>query len=141
MNISSVTKNNFSKALALIKTCGLPTEDISDATKLFVASEDDEILGTIGVEFYNTVALLRSLAIKQEKRSQGSGKQLVEFIERFAKQNGVKELILLTTTAKDFFTKRAYQTIERNNVPEEIKQSTEFTTTCPSTAVIMKKTL
>lgn len=141
MNISAANQNNFTKALALIKECGLPTEDISDTTKLFVVSEENEITGTIGIELYNGIALLRSLAIKQERRSRGSGKQLVEFIERFAKQNGIKELVLLTTTAKDFFTKRAYQCIERSDIPEEIKQSTEFTSTCPSTAIVMKKIL
>jgi amino-acid N-acetyltransferase len=65
----------------------------------------------------------------------------VEYIEKIAKQNAVKELILLTTTASDYFSKKAYRTIERNNVPEEIKKSSEFSSTCPSSAVIMKKVL
>ena len=141
MNISEVNQNSFSKAVALIKASGLPTEDISDITKLFAATEGDEVLGTIGIEFYDKVALLRSLAVTEVMRSKGLGKQLVEFIERFAKQNGAMELILLTTTAADFFTKKAYQPIERNNVPDAIKQSTEFTSTCPSSAILMRKSL
>jgi amino-acid N-acetyltransferase len=141
MCINEVNQNGFSEALALIKRNGLPIEDISTSTKLFSITKDNEIAGTIGIEFYNQVALLRSLAVAKTYRSQGIGGKLVEYIEKFAKQNAVKELILLTTTASDYFSKRAYQTIERNHVPEEIKKCSEFSSTCPSSAVIMKKVL
>ena len=141
MRINEVNQNGFSEALALIKRNSLPIEDISTSTKLFSITKDNEIAGTIGIEFYNKVALLRSLAVTETYRSKGIGGKLVEHIEKFAKQNAVKELILLTTTASDYFSKRAYQTIERNHVPEEIKKSSEFSSTCPSSAVIMKKVL
>jgi amino-acid N-acetyltransferase len=141
MRINEVNQNGFLEALALIKRNGLPIEDISTSTKLFSITKDNEIAGTIGIEFYNQVALLRSLAVAETYRSKGIGGKLVEHIEKIAKQNAVKELILLTTTASDYFSKKAYRTIERNNVPEEIKKSSEFSSTCPSSAVIMKKVL
>jgi amino-acid N-acetyltransferase len=141
MNINEVNQNSFSKVIALLKSCGLPTEDISDTTKLFFAVDGNEILGTIGIEFYDDVALLRSLAVIQEKQGQGLGKQLVEFIEVFAKQSGAKELILLTTSAEEFFIKNFYHVVEKNSIPGKIKQSSEFTSTCPSTAIAMKKVL
>lgn len=141
MEISQISQNTFSNALALLKKSNLPTEDISELTKLFVATNNNEVVGTVGIEFYNDVALLRSLAVKDAYRSKGIGRQLVNHIETFAKLNGAKELVLLTTTAADYFSKRAYQNIERNNVPEEIKKSSEFSLTCPSSAIIMKKVL
>lgn len=141
MEISQISQNTFSNALALLKKSNLPTEDISELTKLFVATNNNEVVGTVGIEFYNDVALLRSLAVKDAYRSKGIGRQLVNHIETFAKLNGAKELVLLTTTATDYFSKRAYQNIERNNVPEEIKKSSEFSLTCPSSAIIMKKVL
>jgi amino-acid N-acetyltransferase len=122
MRINEVNQNGLSKALALIKRNGLPIEDISISTKLFCITKDNEIIGTIGIEFYNHVALLRSLAVAETYRSKGIGEKLVDYIEKFAKQNDVKELILLTTTASDYFIKRAYQIIERNDVPEETKK-------------------
>ena len=141
MCINEVNQNGFSEALALIKRNGLPIEDISSSTKLFSITKDNEIAGTIGIEFHNQVALLRSLAVTETYRSKGIGGKLVEYIEKFAKQNAVKELILLTTTASGYFRKKAYQIIERNNVPEEIKKSSEFSSTCPSSAILMKKVL
>jgi amino-acid N-acetyltransferase len=141
MEIRQISQNTFSKSLELLQKNNLPTEDISGATKLFAAADNDEVVGTIGIEFYKGAALLRSLVVTEAYQGKGLGRKLVEHIENFAKENGAKELILLTTTASDYFTKRAYQTIQRNNVPEELKKSSQYTSTCPSSAITMKKSL
>ena len=108
---------------------------------MFAVIDGNEIIGTIGVEFYNSVALLRSFAVTNEARGKGVGKELLEFLENFAKQNGANKLFLLTTTASEYFQKKAFQVIDRNAVPREVKQSTEFKSTCPSSAIVMKKDL
>lgn len=141
MVISEINQNNFSKAIALLKKNNLPMEDISDRTKLFAVIEDNDVIGTIGIELYHSVALLRSLAVTTEKRSQGIANKLIAFLENFSKQNGANQLVLLTTTASGYFQKKGFEVIDRNNVPAEIKQSTEFTSTCPASAIVMKKDL
>ena len=139
--INQVTQNSFSDAVALLKQNNLPTEDITELTKLFSIVENDKVIATIGLELYEKIGLLRSFAVDEEYRSKGVGSQLVNFIEDFAKQNGIKEIVLLTTTAAEYFTKRNYQAIHRENIPGEIKNSSEFKSTCPSSAVVMKKLL
>jgi amino-acid N-acetyltransferase len=141
MNISEINQNNLSKAISLLKDCNLPTNDITGATKLFVVTEGNEVIGTVGVEFYQKHALIRSVAVNNNNRSKGTGKFLIGFIEDFARGNGISELFLLTTTAAEFFSKLSYQIIKREDVPATIQQSSEFTSTCPSSATIMKKTL
>jgi arsenate reductase (thioredoxin) len=141
MNISEINQNNFSKAIALLKSNSLPTEDITNATKLFVATEGNDVIGTIGIELYDTLGLLRSLAVNNAYRGKGAGKKLMTFIEAFAKNNDIKELFLLTTTASAFFSNLSYEQIKREDTPPAIKQSTEFTATCPSSAIVMKKNL
>ena len=141
MNISEINQNNFAKAITLLKQCNLPTEDISDTTKLFVITEGDEIIGTVGIEFYDNHALLRSLAVNNSDRSKGTGKMLVRFIEDFAKSNAINELFLLTTTAAEFFSRLSYSNIPREALPATIQQSSEFTSTCPLSATAMKKIL
>lgn len=139
--INQVTQNNFSDAVALLKQNNLPTEDITEITKLFSIVDNDKVIATIGLELYEKIGLLRSFAVDEEYRSKGVGSQLVNFIEDFAQQNGIKEIVLLTTTAAEYFTKRNYQAIHRENIPGEIKNSSEFKSTCPSSAVVMKKLL
>ena len=88
MEINQVSQNTFSSAIKLLKENNLPTEDISELTKLFAAIIDNEVAGTVGIEFYKDVALLRSLAVREDYRTKGLGRQLVNYIETFAKRNG-----------------------------------------------------
>lgn len=141
MNIAPLTQNNFSSALHLLKKNNLPTEDISEVTKLFVLEDEQRVVGTIALEHSGTEALLRSLSVDQEKRNNGYGKALVDFIEDHAKYQGVKDLYLLTTTADQFFTKHGYTVVDRSTVPEFIQSTSEFSSVCPSSAIVMKKKL
>jgi amino-acid N-acetyltransferase len=141
MRITTVTQDNFSKALALINKCNLPTEDITGTTKLFAAIDNNKVLGTIGVEVYGSTALLRSFAVMEEARSKGIGNELLLFLEEYIKQNGIKKLALLTTTAAEYFARKGFQILDRENTPVEITGSSEFKSTCPSSAIVMKKDL
>ncbi len=55
--------------------------------------------------------------------------------------NGIEALVLLTETAEAFFTRHGYLVIERESVPDEIKQSAEFQSLCPDSAICMTKSL
>lgn len=141
MDIYPATQNNFSAALALLRKNNLPADDITDTTHLFVLTDNDEVVGTVALESAGKSGLLRSLCVADEARNNGAGQRLVNFIERYAQQNGVHDLYLLTTTADKYFGKKGYTRIDRTAVPAEIKNTSEFASVCPSTAVVMKKTL
>ena len=141
MLIAPLTQNNFSAALDLIKKNDLPADDISDQTKLFVIEENNAVIGTVGIELYGKEALLRSLSVDANKRSLGIGKQLVDFIENFATRQQASNIYLLTTTAEKFFHKKEYIVVNREDVPEIIRSSSEFSKVCPASAIVMKKQL
>ncbi|MEF8850839.1 MAG: hypothetical protein V5A44_01330 [Haloarculaceae archaeon] len=50
-------------------------------------------------------------------------------------------MYLLTTTARGFFENRDYETVGRETVPEAVHETTEFAGVCPSTAVVLEKSL
>lgn len=139
MNIVPASQNNFSAAIGLLKKNNLPTEDLNPAKHLFVVEEDDKVVATIAVEYDHHNALLRSLSVAKEKRNSGIGRMLVEFIEDLVQKQGVQTIYLLTTTASDFFLKRAYKIIDRNAVPEFIKTTNEYSVLCPLSSTLMKK--
>ena len=141
MTIAPVNRENIISVIDLLKKNNLPAEDISEITKLFVLENNQAVAGTIAIEHSGTEGLLRSLAVSEENRNKGSGIRLVEFIEGYGKDHGVKNLYLLTTTAEKFFEKRGYVAIDRKAVPEFIKMTSEFSSVCPSSAVLMKKQL
>ena len=120
----------------LLSAAGLPVEDLSVAMlDAFVVAADSEVcVGVVGLEVYESNALLRSLAVEQRHRSRGLGTRLIDAIETEAKARGVTAVYLLTTTATTFFERLGYTTHDRAAVPPSIAATTEFSSLCPDTA-------
>lgn len=141
MNIVPASQNSFTKAIRLLESCGLPTKDIHPGMQLFVVEQDDKVMATVAVEYDWEHALLRSLSVDENSRKKGMGEELVSFAENYVRQQGVQAIFILTTTAADFFSKRGYSEIERTDIPLFIQNTSEFSSTCPASATIMKKFL
>ncbi|MES2847515.1 MAG: arsenic resistance N-acetyltransferase ArsN2 [Bacteroidota bacterium] len=128
-------------AIAMLVQHNLPTTDIDDDKLLYILLDGENPIGTAGLEIFDDCALLRSVSVVKEEQGKGYGKIINDEIEKFAKESGINCMYLLTTTAKDFFDKQGYCSIKREETPEAIKQTAEFTSLCPSSAVVMKKRL
>jgi amino-acid N-acetyltransferase len=123
----------------LLQRAGLPTADLTCAPDLQISMLEAEgrVVGLIGLERFGAGRLLRSLAVTPECRSRGLGHELVAHLERNGHAAGIERLVLLTETAEGFFRGLGYVPIDRRNVPEAIKQSAEFRSLCPASAVCM----
>ncbi len=141
MHIEPVNEQTLPDALDLLKLNGLPINDIGPQTQLFVLSENDHIAATVGIENFGDTALLRSVSVSPGIQKKGLGKELVKQIELKAREKGIKEIYLLTETARDFFSKLDYQLANREQVPESIRTSGQFSSTCPASATLMHKAL
>nr|WP_320054409.1 arsenic resistance N-acetyltransferase ArsN2 [uncultured Acetobacteroides sp.] len=126
---------------SLLAANHLPTADIADDTvRLFEVRQNNELIGTVGVEHYGHTGLLRSLAVEDSHKSKGIGQQLVAHVLCYCLSKQITELYLLTTTAPKYFEKLGFQQISRDSVSAEIKQTREFKDICPNSAVVMLKT-
>jgi len=143
MQIIPADSDNETEIKQILESCGLPTADLS-AEKLvefLILCDGEALAGVIGLERYGRVGLLRSLAVQPELRDQGRGGQLIQQIEKRAREQGVKELYLLTTTAEGFFARHGYLRVPRESAPTEIRSTAEFRELCPDSAVLMRKLL
>jgi amino-acid N-acetyltransferase len=138
-----LTHPSESELKRLLTESGLPTSDLSEGhlAQFFGCGQDPELEGVVGLEVYGDVALLRSLAVAPGRRGSGLGSRLVAHAERHARENGVKSLYLLTTTAEDFFLRRGYAKISREEAPAAIKATKEFSGICPVSSAFMVKYL
>jgi len=126
----------------LLKTNNLPTNDLGTGQRIFlVALSDGKTVGCVAVELYGNAGLLRSLAVNNDFRGKGIGHKLVAEAENWGRDNGLKCLYLLTTTAAEFFPKIGWSNTDRASVPENVALSSEFASVCPSSAVCMTKNL
>ena len=128
----------------ILNQAGLPYSDIADIKWLdFIGwRQDSKIVGIAGMEQCGSQALLRSVAIVPQYRSQGIGKKLVAELHDRAQRRSVTECYLLTLDAENYFDKIFdYQIIERLDAPHDIANSSQFTGVCPASATLMKKLL
>jgi len=140
VNIRLANDEDVVAILQLLKTNDLPVSDLGKGHRIFfVAVTDQRTIGCVAVEIYETVGLLRSVAVKEDFRQNGIGQQLVSQAEKWSSENGLESLFLLTTTASEFFAKRGWQITERNSVPDSIASSSEFASICPTSAICMVK--
>ncbi len=142
IKIRPATTNDAGSVFELLQNNNLPVIDIDKALPdFFVAEADNQIAGVIGLEKYDHYGLLRSMTTNAAYRNQGIASKLVDALFRHANMLGLKEIYLLTETAKDYFLKKAFVPIERNEVPDSVKESPEFSHLCPTSATIMKKSI
>ncbi len=128
---------------ALLERCDLPTSDLEahHLEHFLACGRADNLSGVVGLEFFGKIALLRSLAVVDEVRGLGFGNALVVGAEQYAVTKGVCELYLLTMTAEIFFQRLEYVTVDRDNVPDTIRGTQQFSGLCPDSAVVMVKKL
>ena len=140
MEARVITKHSsLGDVLELLRESKLPYQDIDLRNNLFISyhGEEGRMIGSGGLEFYSNYALLRSVAVDEAHRGKSIGKKIVEDLLSRAKEKSIHEVYLLTETAHEFFLKRGFADIARNNVPIEVKASTEFSSVCPDSASAM----
>lgn len=144
MNIEfkKTSPEKVAELLSLLQKANLPVNDIGEKVELFSLENNEDIIGTAGLEIEGQIGLLRSISVIESQKGKGYGHLIVQNLETYAQTQNIKELYLLTTTAKDFFEKKCnYDVVERVNVPTEIQNSQQFASVCPASAVVMKKSL
>ena len=128
-------------ALDLIRRSDLPDKDVAERFgHYFVVHEDDgRVVGVAGLEVHGEDGLLRSVAVNADYRRQGLGSSLVEAAVERAQKLELRSVYLLTTDAQDYFVRVGFVECPRDEAPPAIRESWEFTTGCPETAVFMKR--
>jgi amino-acid N-acetyltransferase len=125
--------------LDLLDRSDLPRDGLADHLGLaLVAREGERVVGSAAVERYGDAGLLRSVAVDPAYRGQGLGAQLVGAALDLARQEGVKTVYLLTTSAPDYFPRFGFHLVTRDDVAPAVRQSVEFTSACPASALVMQ---
>lgn len=117
----------------------LPHTDVKIEGSLYLGYHDEHgnLIGSGGLELYGQAALLRSVAVAETFRGHSIGKQIVDDMVAKARSLRMKSIYLLTETAQHFFLKKGFEDISRNEVPQPVRESTEFSHICPTSATCM----
>ena len=139
--IRSPRASDYLPVRQMLVDATLPVNDFAPEHLAFVASDDGKPVAAIGCEKLGDVWLLRSLVVATGQRSRGLGAKLVAALEADASEQGVGEIWLLTIDADGFFESLGYRRRERDQAPEVIQGTAEFSDLCPASAVLISKSL
>lgn len=123
---------------SLLSAANLPLDGAQDHLMEFVlAFRDEELIGTAALEKYGDYGLLRSVAVIASEHGRGLGAALTQQLIDRARRDQLRGIVLLTTTAADYFPRFGFTRIDRADVPFPVQASIEFQSACPQSAVVM----
>ena len=128
--------------IRLLKEADLLTEDLPESLSNFLlAKEGKALVGVAGLELFGSVGLLRSVAVSPAHQGKGIAGRMVEQLLAGADQQELQAVYLITTTADRYFDRYGFTAVDRQQVPEAIQQTRQFSGLCPTSAVVMKRDL
>jgi amino-acid N-acetyltransferase len=128
---------------ALLASAELPVEGLEDffPEGYAVAEVEGRIIGATGIETHGDDGLLRSAVVAPEWRGRGIGGLLAGERLSWAHRRGLRAVYLLTTTAAGYFPRLGFDPVAREDVPAGVQASSEFASTCPSSAAVLRRVL
>ncbi len=136
--IEKAVAADLPEILSLLERAKLPGAGVQEHLGGFVvAKEGARVVGCAALEQYGKAGLLRSVVVDVTLRGLGLGQQLTQAMLARARERKLARIYLLTETAQDFFPRFGFRVVKREAVDAPVKQSIEFTSACPDSAVAM----
>ena len=140
LSITDASSDDLREILELLSQVQLPHDGVAENVRTFLVARDESsrLIATIGLERHGNTALLRSAAVASEYQGCGVGSRLTEQLLQRATNEGVERVVLLTSTASEFFARRfGFCETSRTDFDTELAASSEWNLPRCSTAVCM----
>jgi len=138
--ITNASADDLQAILDLLSLVQLPHDGVAENLSDFLVARDESarLIATIGIERHGDTALLRSAAVAPEYQGCGIGSRLTERLLERATNNGMERVVLLTSTASDFFARRfGFCETSRAAFDKDLTASSEWNLPRCSSAVCM----
>ena len=144
ITITNASQNDLAEILNLLSEVQLPHDGVAENIDNFFVARDasSRLIATIGLERHTNTALLRSAAVAPQYQGCGIGSQLTRHLLERATGIGVERVVLLTSTASEFFARHfGFCETPRTAFDNELAASSEWNLPRCSSAVCMSLAL
>jgi len=142
LSVRPATPVDAGKIREMLERAALPADGVADGLPdVLVGEVGGTVVAVARLEVSGTVGLLRSVVVQPDRRSGWRGSEIVRAMLQRAAAQGPAELFLLTTTARGFFERLGFRIAPRDAAPLPIQCTEQFSTLCPSSAVLMRRAL
>jgi amino-acid N-acetyltransferase len=140
ITITDASADDLRDILDLLSAVQLPHDGVAENVSGFLVARDESsrLVAAIGLEQHGITGLLRSAAVAPEYQGCGIGSRLTENLLERATKKGVESVVLLTSTASEFFARRfGFCETSRTAFDNELAGSSEWNLPRCSSAVCM----
>jgi amino-acid N-acetyltransferase len=140
ITITDASSDDLRDILELLSQVQLPHDGVAENVSAFLVARDESsrLIATIGLERHGNTALLRSAAVAPEFQGCGIGSRLTKDLLERATNKSVERVVLLTSTASEFFARRfGFCETSRTVFDKELATSSEWNLPRCSSAVCM----
>ena len=144
ITIADASTEDLQDILDLLSQVQLPHDGVAENLSGFLVARDESsrVIATIGLERHGDTALLRSAAVAPQYQGCGIGSRLTGNLLARATNKGVERVVLLTSTASEFFARRfGFCENTRTAFENELTASSEWNLPRCSSAVCMSRDL
>ena len=144
VSITNASTDDLPAILNLLSEVQLPHDGVAENIDNFLTARDasSQLIATIGLERHGNTALLRSAAVAPQYQGCGIGAQLTKRLLEQATSDGVERVVLLTSTASEFFARHfGFCETPRSAFDSELAASSEWNLPRCSSAVCMSLAL
>ena len=144
VSITNASTDDLPAILNLLSEVQLPHDGVAENIDNFLAARDasSQLIATIGLERHGNTALLRSAAVAPQYQGCGIGSRLTKRLLEQATSDGVERVVLLTSTASEFFARHfGFCETPRSAFDSELAASSEWNLPRCSSAVCMSLAL
>ena len=144
VSITNASTDDLPDILNLLSEVQLPHDGVAENIDNFFVARDasSQLIATIGLERHGNTALLRSAAVARQYQGCGIGSQLTRHLLERATSDGVERVVLLTSTAAEFFARHfGFCETPRSAFDNELAASSEWNLPRCSSAVCMSLAL
>lgn len=136
--IRQADKNDFPAIRELLLTNNLPLIGVEKHIEKFIVAGQTDLIGVMGALHEASKGLIRSFAVVASSRKSGVGLALLQTMMEQLKQQGVKEIYLLTETARDYFKKAGFTETTRDEMPQNLLKESGLDQACPCSSYCLK---
>ena len=135
MNVRERRAEDLEAVRGLLETGGLPSKGL-ERTIGWIAEENGEVISHIALEEADDAVVLRSLATLPAAQGRGTGRKLMDIAEAHA---GNRTTLLRTKTVGPWVLRRGYALIASDQVPANVRSTSEFEgSMCSGVPIYMK---
>lgn len=119
----------------LLAANDLPIDDCAEQADIFYGIFNaGELIAAGGLEAAGDYSLLRSIVVKPRYRDRGLARRIAEFLLEQAQSQDRAAVYLLTESAGTYFEKLGFRQVARDQVPQAITHTRQFSSLCPDSA-------